>query len=192
MITTRRTTQTTTSRPATRRTRLWLLLAALLIAVTTAACSGQSGGPGSGAAREDTATNGGDQALAFSRCMRANGVANFPDPDASGRTTIDSIANNSKIDTASTAFRQALTACRALQPAGFTGTKRTGDQQSAALSFAQCIRANGVTDFPDPAPGDPLVDTTKIPSANQPGGMERLRTAMSRCSTDAQAAGVTP
>jgi hypothetical protein len=29
--------------------------------------------------------------------------------------------------------------------------KRSPEQQSAALNFAQCIRENGVKDFPDPA-----------------------------------------
>jgi hypothetical protein len=37
-------------------------------------------------------------------------------------------------------------------------------EQSGALEFAQCMRDNGVKDFPDPANGEPLVDTTKIPS----------------------------
>ena len=44
-------------------------------------------------------------------------------------------------------------------------------QQEAALKFAQCIRENGVKDFPDPANGEPLVDTNRIPSAAADGGM---------------------
>src|SRR5207244_3150640 len=44
--------------------------------------------------------------------------------------------------------------------------------QKAALAFAQCIRDNGVRDFPDPAKTEPLVDTNRIPSAGTPGGSE--------------------
>ena len=47
--------------------------------------------------------------------------------------------------------------------------KRTPKQQSASLKFAQCIRDNGVKDFPDPVNGEPLIDTNKIPSS-QPAG----------------------
>ena len=54
-------------------------------------------------------------------------------------------------------------------------------QQSAALKFAQCIRENGVKDFPDPVNGEPLVDTYRIPSSNQPGGMTILNAAMQKC-----------
>jgi hypothetical protein len=50
------------------------------------------------------------------------------------------------------------------------GSKQSSEQQQAALSFAQCIRANGVPDFPDPTANGPLVDTNRIPSAAEPGG----------------------
>ena len=62
---------------------------------------------------------------------------------------------------------------------------------SAALRFAQCIRKNGVRDFPDPLNGQPLIDTNRIPSAQQPGGMSALHAAMQKCSGAAAAAGVT-
>ena len=59
--------------------------------------------------------------------------------------------------------------------------KRTPKQQSASLRFAQCIRENGVKDFPDPVNGEPLVNTYKIPSSNRPGGMTILNAAMHKC-----------
>jgi hypothetical protein len=34
------------------------------------------------------------------------------------------------------------------------------------------MRENGVKDFPDPANGEPLVDTRRIPSATRNGGIE--------------------
>src|SRR5437867_1808899 len=104
-----------------------------------------------GIGRGSNATNR-DQAVKFAECMRANGVREFPDPNASGQLTIDAIANGSSLDTNSAAFKQAISACKDLEPPGFTGGKRSPEQQKAALKFAQCIRDNGVKDFPDPAP----------------------------------------
>jgi hypothetical protein len=95
------------------------------------------------------------------------------------------------VDPNTPAFKQAISACKNLEPAGFTGTKRSSQQQQAALKFAQCIRANGVTDFPDPIPNGPLIDTNRIPSAAQPGGMSILHAAMQKCRGVAATAGVT-
>ena len=67
-------------------------------------------------------------------------------------------------------WKRAVSACKDLQPPG----RRAEAEARAAvggLRFAQCVRDNGVKDFPDPANGEPLVDTNKIPSSNQPGGM---------------------
>lgn len=130
------------------------------------------------------------KAVKFSECMRANGVGAFPDPDASGALTIDAVANGSALNTSSGTFKHALSACQDLEPAGFTGHKRSTQQQEAALRFAQCIRDNGVRDFPDPGPDDPMIDTRRIPSAGTPGGMSILHTAMQKCRGSAAEAGV--
>jgi hypothetical protein len=131
------------------------------------------------------------KAVKFAECMRNNGVTNFPDPNASGKLTIDAVANGSGLDTSTPAFTQAIRACKSLEPAGFMGSKRSSQQQQAALRFAQCIRANGVPDFPDPTPGGPLIDTNRIPSSNSPGGMGVLHAAMQKCGDLSAAAGVT-
>jgi hypothetical protein len=112
-----------------------------------------------------TASTARKKALKFADCMRDNGVARFPDPDASGELTIDGVANRSSLNTDTAAFKAALSACKDLEPAGFTGHKRGAEQQDAALEFAQCMRDNGVKDFPDPTPDSPLIDTNRIPSA---------------------------
>ena len=61
-----------------------------------------------------------------------------------------------------------------LEPPGFTGGTRSAQQQEAGLKFAQCIRANGVPDFPDPTPDGPLIDTNRMPAATS-GGMSSQR-----------------
>jgi hypothetical protein len=127
----------------------------------------------------------------FSECMRKNGVREFPDPNASGELTVDGIANGSSVDTSSAAFKQAIAACKDLQPGGFTGHKRSAQEQEAALKFAQCIRDNGVKDFPDPTEDGPLVDTNRIPSvASGARGISEVNEAMQKCRDFAAGAGV--
>ena len=122
------------------------------------------------------------QAVKFAECMRDNGVDEFPDPDASGGLTIDGVVNGSSLDTSTPSWETAIATCKDLQPPGFTGRgRRSAGQQEAALEFAQCIRDNGVKDFPDPVNGEPLVNTYKIPSSNRPGGMAILNAAMQKC-----------
>jgi hypothetical protein len=104
--------------------------------------------------------------------------------------TIDAVANGSSVDTSSAAFTQAVSTCKHLEPSGFTGHERSPQEQQAALAFAQCIRDNGVADFPDPGKTDPLVDTNRIPSAATPGGASILNAAMHKCGQYASAAGV--
>jgi hypothetical protein len=120
--------------------------------------------------------------------MRDHGVRAFPDPDASGRLTIDAVVNGSSLDTTAPAWKKALGACRDLQPAGFTGHRRDAAQQEAALAFARCIREHGVADFPDPTAGEPLVDTNRIPSSATSDGMDALNAAMRTCRDLAAAA----
>lgn len=148
-----------------------------------AASSTASGGGG------DNTTAAVQKGVKFAECMRSNGVSKFPDPSASGGFTIDAIANGTSLDTSSPTFTRALGACKSLEPAGFEGSARSTQQQSAALKFAQCIRANGVSDFPDPAAGQPLVDTNRIPSASTSAGKSILQAAMQKCSAFGAAAG---
>ena len=168
-----------------------------LVAVISAGCGGTDSSSGTGNAGTSSSVGTGgnknvtarDKAVRFSECMRANGVSAFPDPNASGELTIDAVANGSSVDTSTAAFEQAMSACKDLEPPGFTGHGRTAQEQEAALEFAQCIRDHGVKDFPDPGIDDPLVDTRRIPSTDTPGGLSILNAAMQKC--DASAAGVT-
>ena len=178
--------------------RMTWAVAALAVVVVSAGCGGtrSSGGnhpaatPRTGSSAPNSTASTRAKAVKFAECMRANGVGAFPDPDASGALTIDAVANGSSVDTSSAAFKQAVSACKDLEPAGFTGHQRSAQEQKAALAFAQCIRDNGVQDFPDPVKGDPLVDTNRIPSAATTGGMSILNAAMHKCGQYASAAGV--
>lgn len=169
-----------------RRRRPLAALPLIAMAALISACGASA--PASTGGGNNVATNH-EKALKFAKCMRSNRVSDFPDPGASGKLTIDGIANGSSLDPSTPAFKQAISACKNLEPAGFMGSKRSPQQTQAALKFAQCVRENGVNDFPDPANGQPLVDTNRIPSAAGPGGMTILNAAMRKCRDAAAAAG---
>ena len=171
--------------------RRWPLAALALIAVTALISGCGSSAPAEIGTGGNNAAATAQKAVKFADCMRSNGVSQFPDPGASGKLTIDAVANGSSLDPSAPAFKQAISACKHLEPAGFMGSKRSSQQQQAALKFAECVRENGVKDFPDPNPNGPLVDTGRIPSTAEPGGMSILHTAMQQCRDVAAAAGVT-
>lgn len=149
-----------------------MALAALLLG----ACGSNSIGANSeaGTSPGNSTSANVSQAEKFSQCMRTNGISAFPDPNSSGQLTIDGIVNGSSIDPNTPAFQQALTACKSLAPAGFMGTQRTPAQQAAALKFAQCMRTNGITNFPDPTPTGPIIDVNGARSI--PGFQAALQT----------------
>ena len=178
---------------------LWLLAALATLALIVAGCGNgtQGGAAGTG---NSTVVSGGNgtasihqKAVKFAECMRANGVSAFPDPAASGSFTIDGVVNGSSLDPNSATFKQAIGACQNLEPPGVTGVKATPQQRTARLRFAQCIRDNGVPDFPDPTPNGPLIDTNRIPSlaGKDPRSDPGLNAAMHTCRDFAAAAGVT-
>jgi hypothetical protein len=172
------------------RNRTRLTAPALVVMVALISGCGSSRSAEIGTGEGNTVANA-PKAVKFAECMRRNGVSQFPDPGASGKLTVDAVANGSSLDTSTPAFSQAISACKALEPAGFMGSKRSSQQQQAALRFAHCIRANGVPDFPDPTANGPLVDTNRIPSAATSSGMSLLHAAMQKCRGVAAAAGVT-
>ena len=143
----------------------------------TGSASSASSSAGSGSASNAAnpqATTKREKAVKFAECVRSHGVPHFPDPDATGNF-------NFGVDVSAATFTAAVNACKALQPPGTLSAQRSVKQQSAALRFAACVRAHGVPDFPDPVNGQPLIDTTKIPSSNQPGGMSILNAATHKC-----------
>jgi hypothetical protein len=157
-------------------------LAALAMVALVGAGCGSNARSGTGTASSSgTATGAGnkkltarDKAVKFAECMRAHGVSDFPDPT-------DKNADSYGVSVSKAVFTRAVDACKALKPPGALSSKRTPKQQSAAIRFAQCVRDHGVRDFPDPVTGEPLIDTTKIPSSNGPGGMTILNAATHKC-----------
>jgi hypothetical protein len=139
----------------------WRPLAApVLIAVVTllSACGSSAPaktGAGSSGGNDTAATV--EEAVKFAECMRNNGVSDFPDPNASGQFAYG-IKAGSSLDPSTAAWRQAISACKNLEPPGLIPTSFTGQQIAARLKFAQCMRTNGVPDFPDPSNHGPLIN----------------------------------
>jgi len=159
------------------------LVMAVIVAVIAAGCGGT---PSSNGARTATAAHvsttnrtrsltAREKAVKFSECLRAHGVSDFPDPNASGEFPSYGVSVTAAV------WTKAVAACKSLQPPGSLSAHLTQTQFAAALEFAQCVREHGVPDFPDPVNGQPLIDTNRIPSANKPGGMTILNAATHTC-----------
>ncbi len=93
------------------------------------------------------------QALAFSRCMRSQGVPNYPDP--SGPHGEVKLASNSGINFSSAAFKAAQSACQKLAAGGPPASGSPAHIMNQFLAFSRCMRAHGITDFPDPTTTPP-------------------------------------
>ncbi|MGH2850651.1 MAG: hypothetical protein ACRDLP_08550 [Solirubrobacteraceae bacterium] len=100
------------------------------------------------------------QALAYSRCMRANGVPAFPDPKAGGGFEFQ---RSAELDPSSPVFIAAQAKCKTLSPlsgiAPGTQTHPTSQALAQMVKVAECMRRHGVYNFPDPR--------TSIPSNPQ-------------------------
>jgi hypothetical protein len=117
--------------------------------------------------------------------MRSHGVPNFPGPvlTPSGgygyRTT--------GIDPHSAAFQGGLQACKALpSPWKSSGEQLSPAQQEAWLSWAECIRAHGVPNFPDPTfSGGVAVQISGASGSSSP----QVQSAMDACKSQMPSTG---
>jgi len=128
--------------PLRRATVLAAGLAA--IAMLVVACGGGGSSPTS------AQTKNYQKALAFVQCMRTHGYPTFPDPTSQG-TISDAQAKITPQILAS--YQQ----CRTLLPPGLLQLTEAQREQltTQALKRAECMRAHGVTNFPDPGPLSP-------------------------------------
>jgi hypothetical protein len=123
-----------------------LPVAAAGVVLLAAACGG-SPSPQGGATNSQSPTA---QPLAFSHCMRANGVSNFPDPNSSGVWPKSQVA----VAADSPRFQAATHACGHLLPNGGPGVSPSQSVlqqiQTDMAKFARCMRSHGVPNWPDP------------------------------------------
>jgi hypothetical protein len=121
-----------------RRMRTTTLLLALMVAL--AAC----GGGGGTAAKPTAAAARLQAARRYAQCIRDNGAPDFPDPNAKGqfRGGAHDRPNDPNL-------QAAQAKCRSQAPGGEhqSGNPATVKQLQV---FAQCMRDNGMPNFPDP------------------------------------------
>lgn len=146
----------------TRSRRLQLLTAAALMSgILAAGCGGSSRTPTaatvpggstsatSAARSRASAPDAGVSALAFARCMRANGVPNFPDPNPGGGFSFPAGAG---VDPYAPAVKAAQTKCQNFMPDPLShGPAFSAQSFAKVLRVAHCMRQHGIPDFPDPS-----------------------------------------
>jgi hypothetical protein len=149
-----------------RRAHLLSAAACLIVALALGGCGGSSS-PGvahlasekgsdgtsseSGGSSPESPASLQQAAVAYAKCMRSNGVHNFPDPNPGGGF----LFHASRGLISSPLFKAAQAKCHNLLPGGGPpgpGSTTNPSPQTLArfLNIARCMRRNGVYDFPDP------------------------------------------
>ena len=139
---------------STRARTVVAIIGAAAVMLAAAACGGSPSSTGSGGTSDAGAPPNtqsvNSQPLAFSHCMRANGVPNFPDPNSSGvwpKPQVEGAASSPQ-------YPAAAKACGHLLPDGGPGVapSQAVDQQiqNDMTKFAECMRTHGVSKWPDP------------------------------------------
>ena len=157
------------------------LAALAIVALIGAGCgSAENGDTGTGSTGNKNATSR-DKTVTFADCMREHGVTAFPDPNAGGDQEF--VEGIQSLDQSSAAWKRAIGACKDLRPPGLLGAKASPQEMRPRLEFAQCMRDNGIEDFPDPTKDGPLIDTNRIPSAAGRGArsIPGFQAAMEKC-----------
>jgi hypothetical protein len=150
------------------------VIATVVLALLVTACSG---GPSSTGSGDSSAAGSADSpsAIAYSACMRSQGVPNYPDPDSSGQLPK---GDAQQFGVSTSQYQAAQQACQRLLPTGGSlhqeeyQCMQNSDCPSALVQqmliadrkLAQCMRSHGVPNFPDPTnggSGGPVFNITK-------------------------------
>jgi hypothetical protein len=144
-----------------------LLALGLLTALAVAGCGAtpatdrvaSAGGAPTASASAGTGTDKDtDAPLKFSQCMREHGMTWFPDPQPGKGMSIKipKGMDKEKVDAA-------MEACKKWAPDGGDHERPNPEQLEQARKMAQCMRDNGVKNFPDPGPdGNMRLDGDKV------------------------------
>jgi hypothetical protein len=147
---------------------------AVAMALLAAACSSGSSSVAGSGGPSNAGSWSSPSAVAFSACMRSQGVPNYPDPDSSGQLPKTSAqllgVSTSQYDAAQQACRHLLLTGGSLQQREEQCIENGGPCPPALLQqmltadrkFAQCMRSHGWPNFPDPTPQSdgPVFDIT--------------------------------
>jgi hypothetical protein len=83
--------------------------------------------------------------------MRSHGVAKWPDPVSSGGKTSFFPGPTTGIDMRSSTVQAALKVCQKYIPGTTLTPSQSAQDKAKLLKYAECMRAHGVANFPDPS-----------------------------------------
>jgi hypothetical protein len=116
-----------------------LVISALLLGSLIAGC-------GHGSTSDPSRDKEFQQAMDYSKCMRANGVPDYPDPQRQGNGVHGDLGK----DKNTSELKKAQEACRDKEPQGDVEGANGGTVDAAKLAdWTKCMRAN-LPKFPDP------------------------------------------
>jgi hypothetical protein len=139
------------------------LVLGVLLAVTLAGCGKSNGSSGVATAQSGSAASRSaapdamsdqEHMLRFAQCMRENGVLDFPDPK-DGNMNLPNGADPQKV-------AAAQEKCKPLLPNGGQPRKMNPQDQEQLRKYAQCMRDNGIKNFPDPTDQGLAIDPNKL------------------------------
>jgi hypothetical protein len=117
-----------------------------------AACGGGGPGGSGGSAASSSGPATYQQTLAYTQCMRSHGDPGFPYPQQGpGGAWLYPATAQDQSAVSGPGYDAAQKACRKLQPPGGLTPAQRRAATSQALAMARCMRAHGITNFPDPS-----------------------------------------
>ena len=101
--------------------------------------------------------------VAFARCMRSEGVPNWPDPNNSGVFDKTKLTPE-KLGTSASKDQAAQRACSHLLPSGGSGPSAAQVllMRTRGLRFSRCVRSHGVPNVPDPGRDGRIPDPESV------------------------------
>lgn len=165
-----------------RRYKIALLFGLLALA-PLAPCTDDSddgGIPSAGGEETAAAGTGSDsgdmeeQLLAFSQCMRDEGIADFPDPEPNGDGGWG-LTHPEDMDPEGEDLLAAEAACEDLFPAPGAEDALPAEEYEALVEHAECIRNNGVPDYADPEPNGGIQFSDEMETEEFKNAMEACR-----------------
>ncbi len=180
------------ARPLTPRAAAAIIATAAL-ALLAAACSGSQSSTGSSPGAGGSANS--PSAVAYSACVRSQGVPNFPDPDSSGQLPK---GDAQQFGVSTSQYQAAQQACRHLLPTGGSLKQREDQcmqnsdcppalvQQmlTADRKLARCMRSHGVPNFPDPTTdsrGQPFFNITNAGISDAESHTRQFEAKLDEC-----------
>jgi hypothetical protein len=139
------------------------VIATTVLALLAAACGGSGSSTGHGGSANAAGSATSASYVSYSACMRSHGVPNYPDPDSSGQLPKPDAHH---LGVSSSRLQATQQACQQVLPK--TGRAITADSVTQCMmaddcprslvqhlldeerSFAGCMRADGVPNWPDP------------------------------------------